>query len=143
MIYITHKIFFRNIKPSIINFTTLKAALGEKYPVLHKSGRNLIRRYTYLFLHLVDHVLNVNAETLKLSLLGVLFVDQAQSSVQREEIIHVVLQLVKDVKLKSAVIVGACLVQVEEEKQVGPLVMLCSYMFLESLYLKNKNLLTI
>lgn len=32
MIYITHKIFFRNIKPSIINFTTLKAALGEKYP---------------------------------------------------------------------------------------------------------------
>lgn len=96
----------------------------------------------YLFLHLVDHVLNVNAETLKLSLLGVLFVDQAQSSVQREEIIHVVLQLVKDVKLKSAVIVGACLVQVEEEKQVGPLVMLCSYMFLESLYLKNKNLLT-
>lgn len=103
----------------------------------------MIRRYTYLFLHLVDHVLNVNAETLKLSLLGVLFVDQAQSSVQREEIIHVVLQLVKDVKLKSTVIVGACLVQVEEEKQVGPLVMLCSYMFLESLYLKNKNLLTI
>lgn len=103
----------------------------------------MIRRYTYLFLHLVDHVLNVNAETLKLSLLGVLFVDQAQSSVQREEIIHVVLQLVKDVKLKSAVIVGACLVQVEEEKQVSPLVMLCSYMFLESLYLKNKNLFTI
>lgn len=94
----------------------------------------------YLFLHLIDHVLDVHAEALQLPLLGVLLVDEAQSSVQREEIVHIVLQLVKDVKLKSTVIVGACLVQVEEEKQVGPLVMLCPHMFLKALYLKNKNL---
>lgn len=54
-----------------------------------KRNVNGGHRNTDLLLHLVDHILDVDSQTLKFSLLGVLLVDETQGSIKREEIVHV------------------------------------------------------